>query len=110
MYQHDGATAFRFQLRGRLDGAQVENLEHAWRCASSVLRGKELVIDISGLTGADEQGVDLLFRIREAGARFVGPAPLECAVLAERFGVRSTPANEPAGGLRRLIWWAQGTR
>jgi len=110
IYQHDGATAFRFQLKGRLDGAQVENLEHAWRCASSVLRGKELVIDISGLTGADPRGVALLSRLRESGARIVGPAPLQLAEFATALGIPPPLAPEPAHGLRRLIGWAHGKR
>jgi ABC-type transporter Mla MlaB component len=103
IYQHDGATTFRFQLKGRLDGAQVENLEHAWRCASSVSRGKELVIDISGLTGADPRGVALLSRLRESGARFVGPAPPELMDFADAWGVCQPAATEPASSLRRLV-------
>jgi ABC-type transporter Mla MlaB component len=110
IYQHDGATAFRFELKGRLDGAQVENLEHAWRCASSILRGKDLVIDISGLTGADPRGVALLSRLRESGARLVGPAPFQLAEFARALGIPPPPAPEPAHGLRRLIGWTQSNR
>lgn len=103
IYQHDGATTFRFELRGRLEAAQVGNLEQAWRCASSVLRGKELVIDISGLTGADQSGVALLSRLQESGARFAGPAPLELIDLAQAWGVRQLAAAEPASGPRGLV-------
>jgi len=103
IYQHDGATTFRIQLRGRLEGAQVENLEHAWICATSVLRGKQLVIDISGLTGADQKGAALLSRLRESGARFEGSAPPELVELAQAWGVGQPAATEPGSGLRRLV-------
>ena len=89
--QHDGATAFRFQLKGRLDGAQVENLEHAWRCASSVLRGRELVIDISGLTGADPRGVALLSRLRESGGALWVPRPFNLLNSREPWAFRRHP-------------------
>jgi hypothetical protein len=76
VYQHDGATAFRFVLAGTLDGAYVSELESAWTTATSVLRGKELVFDLSLLKGADEAGLKFLSRMRESGARIVPPAPV----------------------------------
>jgi anti-anti-sigma regulatory factor len=57
MYQHDSATTFQFVLRGELVGDRVEDLEHAWNTAKSILAGKQLVVDISGITYADAQGV-----------------------------------------------------
>jgi ABC-type transporter Mla MlaB component len=69
-YQHDSAAMFRFVLRGELCGASVEELEHAWATAASVMREKELVVDLGGLSGADQAGIALLSRMRESGARF----------------------------------------
>jgi len=67
--QHDSATTFQFILSGNLAGDQVPELEHAWTTAKSVLSGKELVVDVSGITYSNELGVDLLSRMRNSGAR-----------------------------------------
>ena len=77
MYQHDSSTMFRFVLRGELRGERVEELEHAWTTARSILGTKELVVDISGITEADPAGVELLSRMRESGARLRTALPAE---------------------------------
>ena len=41
---------FEFVLRGELSGDGVQNLEHAWNTARSILAGRMLVVDISGKT------------------------------------------------------------
>jgi ABC-type transporter Mla MlaB component len=80
MYQHDGVEMFEFVLRGELSGDGVQNLERAWNTARSILAGRMLVVDISGIANADPQGVDLLSRMREAGARLIAALPPESAV------------------------------
>ncbi len=77
LYQHDSSSTFRFVLRGCLEGPWVQELEHAWITAASVLRGKELVLDVSGLTGTDENGLNLLSRMRDSGARLKADSPPE---------------------------------
>jgi hypothetical protein len=77
MYQHDSGTIFQFVLRGVLIGDPVQDLEHAWNTVKSILDGKQLVVDISGITNADAPGVDLLFRMRESGARLTAALPPE---------------------------------
>jgi anti-anti-sigma regulatory factor len=62
-------------LRGSLKGLWVNELEHAWMTATSILKGKDFVIDISGLTGIDISGLQLLSRIRAAGGRLTGEPP-----------------------------------
>ena len=90
MYQHDGETTFRFVLRGELAGAGCDELEHAWTTAKSILGGKQLVVDISGLDKADQSGIELLSRMsRESGARVQPALPAACgeptwATSAER--------------------------
>jgi len=69
IYQHDRAQAFQFVLQGNLVGDRVQDLEHAWTTAKSILRGKALIVDVSGITYADKMGVDLLGRMRDSGAR-----------------------------------------
>jgi ABC-type transporter Mla MlaB component len=75
MFQHDSATMFRFVLQGELTGDGVQELEHAWTTARSILRTKALVVEISGITKADAAGVELLSRMRETGARLSAALP-----------------------------------
>ena len=49
MYQHDSPNSFRFVLRGDLTDAGVQQLQFAWETAKSILNGKELIIEVSGL-------------------------------------------------------------
>ncbi len=63
MYQHDGATMFRFVLRGELAGEAVEDLEQAWRTAQSVAREKQLeqlareLLKANGIKVTTEEGL-----------------------------------------------------
>jgi len=75
VYQHDSADAFRFVLSGDLSGAAVPQLEWAWTTAVSVLSGRPLIVDITGMSGADAAGTDLLSRMKGSGARFTGALP-----------------------------------
>ena len=98
MYQHDCVTEFRFLLRGELTGGSVSELEHAWTTATSILNGRALAVDVSGLMNADESGVGLLFRMRDSGARLTAPLPPASEELLRFLGV---PVAAPAGGSLR---------
>jgi ABC-type transporter Mla MlaB component len=105
-YQHDGATTFRFQLAGDLTGPWVTDLEHAWQTASSIMRGKQLVLDVSDLTGADSLGLQLLRRMLGAGARLVSAEPPASPDLLRSLGapVDFKPRPQPV----HTMWsWAQ---
>lgn len=94
MYQHDSATMFRFVLHGNLAGAEVQELEHAWITATSILKGKELSVDVSGITDADELGVGLLSRMRESGARLTAALPPQSEDFLRSLGL---PVATPSG-------------
>jgi anti-anti-sigma regulatory factor len=87
MYLHDSATMFRFVVSGELSGLRAPDLEQAWTTAQSILNGKELVVDVSGLTGADEFGVELLSRMRESGARLTAASPPKSEKLLRSLGL-----------------------
>jgi ABC-type transporter Mla MlaB component len=87
MFQHDSATMFRFVLRGELAGDEVQELEHAWTTALSILETKELVVDVSGITNADAAGVELLSRMRETGARLNATLPPESVEFVRSMGI-----------------------
>ncbi len=105
MYQHDSATAFRFVLRGCLAGDPVQQLEHAWTTARSILDGKRLEVDLSGIANADESGVDLLRRMRDSGARLTAALPPVSEAFLQRLGlpVAATGRNVAVAGVLRFL-------
>ena len=104
MYQHDSPTMFQFVLRGELIGDRVQDLEHAWNTAESILAGKELVVEISGITNADRPGVDLLSRMRESGARLTSALPPDSVEFIRSMGITvAAPGRRPSTRAARLI-------
>jgi len=87
MYLQDSPTMLRFVLSGKLTGLRAQDLEHAWITAQSILNGKELVVDVSGLTGADEFGVNLLARMRGSGACLTAAPPPKSEELLRSLGL-----------------------
>jgi anti-anti-sigma regulatory factor len=98
MYLHDSATMFRFVLSGELTGHRVQDLAQAWTTAQSILKDNELVVDVSGLTGADEFGVDLLSRMRQSGARLTVALPPMSEEVLRSLGL---PVPVPSGQCAR---------
>ncbi len=90
LYQHDSAATFRFVLRGELAADRVQELEHAWNTAKSILGKKEVVVEISGITKADPFGVGLLCRMRKSGARLTAALPPESAEFIRSMGLAAT--------------------
>ena len=97
MYQHDSATMFQFVLRGDLIGDRVIDLDHAWNTAKSILAGKVLVVDISGITSVDHPGIDLLSRMRESGARLTAALPPESEELLRSLDIPPAAPRRPRG-------------
>ena len=103
IYQHDGAEVFRFVLRGDLSGQVVQQLEWAWETAKSILHGKELIIDISGMASADPLGLELLFCMRNAGGRLTADLPPASMELLRQLDV-PTLAPRSESSLLAGIW------
>jgi ABC-type transporter Mla MlaB component len=105
-YQHDGANTFRFQLAGELAGPGVTDLEHAWQTATSIMRDKQLLLDVSDVTGADATGMRLLQRMLGSGARLVSAEPPASPELLRSLGapIDFKRRPQPARSLwRRLL-------
>jgi ABC-type transporter Mla MlaB component len=105
MYQHDGATMFRFVLRGELAGDRVRDLEHAWITAKSILSQKQLVVDVSGVSNADPRGIELLSRLREAGACLTATPQPESAEFIRSLGVVTVTPDRRRFSIRAQILW-----
>src|SRR5258706_5060699 len=49
-YMHDGLAAFSFELAGTLSADDAMELEQAWHTASSTIRDRILIVDLSFVT------------------------------------------------------------
>ena len=70
-YMHDEAAAFRFRLAGDLSQGSTADLDQARLTASSVLDGRSLVVDLTGIVSIDTAGRQLIEKWRLLGAQFV---------------------------------------
>jgi ABC-type transporter Mla MlaB component len=50
----------QIKIEGRLSGPYVDELERTWRALQPGLNGKQLSVDLCGMTGVDESGRRLL--------------------------------------------------
>jgi hypothetical protein len=81
-YMHDGPTAIRIELAGKLDDEGSRRLEHDWLAASSAIGNRRLIVDITFVTCVGEQGHVLLARWHRGGAQLVANSKASLA-LAE---------------------------
>jgi len=83
---HDRPDGLRLQVHGSLTGPAVRELELSWQTGASILRGRELVIDLSPATAIDGRGKELLSRMAASGAGFVAENPEMRRVVGEVAG------------------------
>jgi len=103
LYLNDSAEKFEIVLDGDLTADAARNLDHAWTTATSILKGKELVVDVSGLTSAGAEGVDLLGRMKRAGARLTAKRSPKSSDLVRFLGVPLAAHPARHGWTRRLL-------
>jgi hypothetical protein len=98
-YMHDGSTAFSFELAGNLSREGARELEQAWRTACSVIGGRDLIIDLSFVTGLDDAGRELLNKWHAVGARLV-------AISAEAKARVQSMTDRPVKllGTKSRVW------
>ena len=70
-YMHDEAAAFRFQLAGDLSKDTTADLDQARETASSILGGRTLIVDLTGIASIDTYGRQLIEKWHGLGAQFV---------------------------------------
>ena len=85
-YMHDGPSAFRFELAGNIDSDGARRLDQDWRAASSLMGeslmgtsvsgkkitgGRRLIVDMTFVTSAGEEGRALLARWHTSGAQLI---------------------------------------
>jgi ABC-type transporter Mla MlaB component len=101
MYLNDSVKTFEFVLRGELTGDAVQSLGYAWITATSILNGKEVLVDVSALTAADAEGIELLYRLIGSGARLRAALPPHSPKFLRSLGV--LVAAPPRRGSRPWI-------
>ena len=72
----------RLLLEGKLSGPWVAELEQAFIGGKTASVGRSIVMDLSGLTGADAAGRQLLALIQSERATLQNPSPLSRALLS----------------------------
>ena len=91
MYQHDSSKKFRFVLKGELGETGAQQLSWAWKTAKSILNGKELIVEVSEIRSAHPAALEVLSRMRDAGARIHAARPPECEGLLRFLDLLQTP-------------------
>jgi hypothetical protein len=69
-YIHDSVQTLRFQLIGDLRAANVLELSGSWETARTTLNLRRLVLDVSQLYSADDEGRAWLLNMHKTGAAF----------------------------------------
>ena len=67
---HDTPSHRRLVIEGKLIAPWAAELGKVWREATADLNGRELVIDVKGLTAITEDGENVLLELMKDGARF----------------------------------------
>jgi hypothetical protein len=94
-YMHDGPTAFRFELAGDLNREGARRLNQDWRTASSALGDRRLIVDMTFVTGVDEQARALITRWHREGAHLIANSADSRALAESILGesLTETPEN-----------------
>src|SRR6476659_2683818 len=99
-YMHDGPSAFRFELAGDLNNEAARELDQAWRTASAVIGDRALVVDMTFVTGAGQDGRSLLARWYAEGAQLIARSKVS-RELAEGILGKPLPEFTSARNARR---------
>ncbi len=88
------------ELEGRLVCDWIPEAHRAWSEASRNLTGKQLVVDLSELTFADDLGRDLLSLMHASGAKLVGSGAMVSGLIKE---IEGEPASESHSEFVKLM-------
>lgn len=104
VYLHDGAQSLTFVLAGSLTRPWTEDLEHSWQTAKSILYGKQLVVNLVGLSQVDDDGVRLLTLMSQSGARLITASESTDVLARSISGRKPVILSAPRGSfLFRLL-------
>ncbi|HET9866039.1 MAG TPA: hypothetical protein VFQ06_02010 [Nitrospira sp.] len=68
---HVSDDSTNITLEGRLAGPWIDELERCWRESAQSAGGRQLIVDLRGVTFVEQEGKALLTRMCQAGADFL---------------------------------------
>jgi hypothetical protein len=83
LHVRDTSEEVRVELCGNLAGTVVDQFRSIWQASQSTLFWRRFVVDISGLTGYDRDGHQLLHLLHQHGATFAASTPRSLDLLEE---------------------------
>ncbi len=89
------------KLEGRLVSDWIPEAHRTWLEAAKKINGKQLIVDMFGLTFVDDPGCELLSMMHAAGARLVGSGPMVSGLIEE---IESERVSESLGTFLRTIF------
>jgi len=99
-YLHDEPDTLRIEIVSELAGAGVNSIKHAWRTANSVLAGRHIVVGLTAVAEADDEGRGLLLTWHRCGARIIARS-MDSRTLAESILGASVPMAPAKPGWRQ---------
>lgn len=99
-YLHDEAAALRIEIAGDLTGAAARSVEQALRTAKSTLGGRPIVVGLTAVAEADDDGRGLLLTWHRGGARIIARS-MDSRTLAESILGASVPMSPAKSGWRQ---------
>jgi len=99
-YIHDGPAVFGVQLKGFIDDEGARRLDQVWRTASSLPGGRRPMVDITFVTGVEEEGRQLLMGWHRSGVHLAAASEGSRALAEAVLGV---PLAAPSANWRRDV-------
>lgn len=99
-YLHDEAGALRIEIAGNLTGAGVSSIGHALRTAKSTLAGRPIVVGLTAVAEADDDGRGLLRTWHRGGARIIARS-MDSRIFVESILGASVPMVPANSGWRQ---------
>ena len=96
-FVHNDPDAVRVELAGSLHGVDVETVHQAWQREALEYPAKPVIVDITFITHADEDGRALLIVMHQCGARIVAQSP-ESSAIARPIVIQPIESHEPKPG------------
>jgi hypothetical protein len=90
LHIHDRAQEFRVEIRGKFAGSLVSDTAMAWTRALREKLERRFTVDISGLTGFDTLGKELLSDMCRHGTDFAAGTPASLGFLSQ---ISAAPGN-----------------
>lgn len=104
IYIHDEAARLRLRVTGDLDARAAKEMASCWNTASSVVRGRSIVVDLRALDSVQDAGRELLESLYQEGVEFLGQSGFQTQLIAGITGHRVT--GEASG--RSVGSWLKG--